>query len=119
METRHRDLDPDLFQSAQIDTQEGEKIAGPPVGFWKDAWRRLKKNRGAVISLVILIAVFAMAFVIGPLLALHSPFEQNMSQRYLGPTRDYWFGTDKFGRDMWTRVWAGTRVSLYIGLLAA
>jgi oligopeptide transport system permease protein len=119
METRHRDLDPDLFQSAQIDAEEGEKIAGPPVGFWKDAWRRLKKNRGAVISLVILVAVFAMAFVIGPLLALHSPFEQNMSQRYLGPTRDFWFGTDKFGRDMWTRVWAGTRVSLYIGVLAA
>jgi oligopeptide transport system permease protein len=119
METRHRELDPDLFQSAQIDAQEGERIAGPPVGFWKDAWRRLKKNRGALMSLAILIAVFAMAFVIGPLVALHSPFDQNMSQRYLGPTGDYWFGTDKFGRDMWTRVWAGTRVSLYIGLLAA
>ena len=119
METRHRELDPDLFRSAQIDTEEGERIAGPPVGFWKDAWRRLKKNRGAVVSLGVLIAVFAMAFVIGPLVALHSPFEQNMSQRYLGPTSEYWFGTDKFGRDMWTRVWAGTRVSLYIGLLAA
>ena len=119
METRHRELDPDLFQSAQIDTEEGEKIAGPPVGFWKDAWRRLKKNRGAVISLVVLIAVFALAFVIGPLLAQHSTFEQSMSQRYLGPTGDYWFGTDKFGRDMWSRVWAGTRVSLYIGVLAA
>ena len=119
METRDRELDPGLFQSVQIDTKEGERIAGPPVGFWKDAWRRLKKNRGAVISLVILLAVFAMAFVIGPLLALHSPFEQSMSQRYLGPTSDYWFGTDKFGRDMWSRVWAGTRVSLYIGILAA
>jgi oligopeptide transport system permease protein len=119
METRHRELDPDLFQSGDTDAEEGERIAGPPVGFWKDAWRRLKKNRGAVISLAVLIGVFAMAFVIGPLLASHSPFTQSMSQRYLGPTSDYWFGTDKFGRDMWTRVWAGTRVSLYIGLLAA
>src|ERR687890_1462775 len=119
METRHRELDPDLFQSVDIDAEEGERIAGPPVGFWKDAWRRLKKNRGAVISLAILIGVFAMAFVLGPLLASHSPFAQSMNQRYLWPTGDYWFGTDKFGRDMWTRVWAGTRVSLYIGLLAA
>jgi oligopeptide transport system permease protein len=119
METRHRDLDPGLFQSAQIDAREGERIAGPPVGFWKDAWRRLKKNRGALVSLVILITVFALAFVIGPLLASHSPFTQNLGKSYLGPTSDYWFGTDKFGRDMWTRVWAGTRVSLYIGLLAA
>jgi len=119
METRHRELDPGLFRSLDFDAQEGERIAGPPVGFWKDAWRRLKKNRGALVSLCILIAVFAMAFVIGPLLATQSPFTQSLSDRYLGPTAEYWFGTDKFGRDMWTRVWAGTRVSLYIGVLAA
>jgi oligopeptide transport system permease protein len=119
MGTRHRELNSGLFQKVDFDAQEGERIAGPPVGFWKDAWRRLKKNRGALVSLGIIIAIFGMAFVIGPLLASHSPFTQSLSSRYLGPTADYWFGTDKFGRDMWTRVWAGTRVSLYIGLLAA
>ena len=60
-----------------------------------------------------------MAFVIGPLISPRSPYCQGLSHRYLGPTSEFWFGTDKFGRDMWTRVWAGTRVSLYIGLLAA
>src|ERR671910_1257997 len=119
METRYRELDPSLFESADIDAYEGERIAGPPVGFWKDAWIRLKKNRGALVSLAVLVLVFAMAFVIGPLISPHSPYSQGLSQRYLGPTSEYWFGTDKFGRDMWTRVWAGTRVSLYIGLLAA
>src|ERR671911_971939 len=119
METRYRELDPSLFESADIDAYEGERIAGPPVGFWKDAWIRLKKNRGALVSLAVLVLVFAMAFVLGPLLSQHSPYAQGLSQRYLGPTSEYWFGTDKFGRDMWTRVWAGTRVSLYIGLLAA
>jgi oligopeptide transport system permease protein len=119
METRHRELDPSLFESADIDAQEGERIAGPPVGFWRDSWNRLKKNRGALISLAFLILVFAFAFVIGPLIASHSPYAQDLARRYSGPTADYWFGTDKFGRDMWTRVWAGTRVSLYIGLLAA
>src|ERR687889_1306806 len=119
METRHRELDPDLFESADIDVEEGERIAGPPIGFWKDAWIRLKKNRGALVSLAVLVLVFATAFVIGPLISPHSPYDQSLSQRYLGPTSEYWFGTDKFGRDMWTRVWAGTRASLYIGLLAA
>ena len=38
---------------------------------------------------------------------------------FIGPSGEFWFGTDDFGRDMWTRVWAGTRVSLYIALLAA
>jgi oligopeptide transport system permease protein len=119
METRYRELDPSLFQSVDIDVHEGERIAGPPIGFWKDSWIRLKKNRGALISLGILILVFAMAFVIGPLISSHTPYAQGLGRRYLSPNSEYWFGTDKFGRDMWTRVWAGTRISLYIGLLAA
>jgi oligopeptide transport system permease protein len=119
METRHRELDPSLFESVDIDIREGERIAGPPIGFWKDSWIRLKKNRGALISLGILILIFALAFVIGPLISSHSPYAQGLGRRYLSPNSEYWCGTDKFGRDMWTRVWAGTRVSLYIGLLAA
>jgi oligopeptide transport system permease protein len=119
METGYRELDRSLFESADIDAYEGERIAGPPVGFWRDSWIRFKKNRGALISFAVLVLVFAMAFVIGPLISQKSPYAQDLTQRYLSPTSEFWFGTDKFGRDMWTRVWAGTRVSLYIGFLAA
>jgi len=119
METRHRELTPDLFESVPLTAQEGERIAGPPISFWKDSWTRLKKNRGALISLGVIVLLFALAFVIGPLLSSYTPYGQDLSRRFLGPTSEFWFGTDKFGRDMWTRVWAGTRVSLYIGLLAA
>jgi oligopeptide transport system permease protein len=119
METERRDLTPDLFGSIKIDEAEGERLAGPPIGFWKDSWIRLKKNRGAVVSLGILILLFAMAFVIGPLLSQYSPYAQDLTRRYTGPSANFWFGTDEFGRDMWTRVWAGTRVSLYIAFLAA
>ena len=119
METKRRDLTPDLFRSLDVGREEGERIAGPPVGFWKDSWIRLKKNRGALISLVIIILLFAMAFAIGPLLSQYGPYAQDLTRRYQGPTSEFRFGTDEFGRDMWTRVWAGTRVSLYIALLAA
>jgi oligopeptide transport system permease protein len=119
METKHRDLTPDLFESIGDIPQESERIAGPPVGFWRDAWIRLKKNRGALISLGVIIFLFAMAFAIGPLLSQHSAYGQDLTRRYTGPTSEFWFGTDEFGRDMWTRVWAGTRVSLYIAFLAA
>jgi ABC-type Fe3+ transport system permease subunit len=60
-----------------------------------------------------------MAFVVGPLLSGYSPFAQDLTRAYTGPSKEFWFGTDNFGRDMWTRVWEGTRVSLYIALLAA
>jgi oligopeptide transport system permease protein len=119
MDTRHRDLTPDLFGSIEIDEMEGERIAGPPVGFWKDSWIRLKKNRGALISLGVLILLFLMAFILGPLLSQYGPYAQDLSQRFQGPSAEFWFGTDDFGRDMWSRVWAGTRVSLYIAFLAA
>ncbi|HEX2180957.1 MAG TPA: ABC transporter permease [Rubrobacteraceae bacterium] len=119
METERRDLTPDLFGSIKVDETEGERLAGPPIGFWKDSWIRLKKNRGALASLAILILLFALAFVIGPLLSQYSPYAQDMTRRYAGPSAAFWFGTDEFGRDMWTRVWAGTRVSLYIAFLAA
>jgi oligopeptide transport system permease protein len=119
METRRRDLTPDLFTTLDVDRGEGERLAGPPVGFWKDSWIRLKKNRGALISLAILILLFAFACVLGPLLSQYSPYAQDLARRYTGPSASFWFGTDEFGRDMWTRVWEGTRVSLYIGFLAA
>jgi oligopeptide transport system permease protein len=119
METKHRDLTPDRFETVGVTGQESERIAGPPIGFWKDAWIRLKKNRGALVSLAIIILLFAMAFVLGPLLSQHTAYSQDLTRRYTGTSSQFWFGTDEFGRDMWPRVWAGTRVSLYIAYLAA
>src|SRR5215218_6764971 len=60
-----------------------------------------------------------MAFLVGPLLSRYSPFAQDLTRSYVGPSKEFWFGTDNFGRDMWTSVWAGTMGSLYIALLAA
>lgn len=119
METKRQDLTPDLFGSVELDEREGERLIGPPVGFWKDSWRRLKKNRGALISLGVLFLLFLMAFVLGPLLSQYGPYAQDLSRGFQGPGGGFWFGTDEFGRDMWSRVWAGTRVSLYIAFLAA
>jgi oligopeptide transport system permease protein len=119
METQRKDLTPDLFGPIDVTERDSERIAGPPVGFWKDSWIRLRKNRGALISLALIIVLFAMALAVGPLLSQFSPYAQDLGRQFIGPSSQFWFGTDEFGRDMWTRVWAGTRVSLYIGFLAA
>src|SRR5829696_4783196 len=119
MQTRRSNLTPEYFVPLGVGAQESERIVGRPIGFWEDSWNRLKKNRGALISLVLIILLFVMAFLVGPLLSRYSPFAQDLTRSYVGPSGEFWFGTDNFGRDMWTRVWAGTRVSLYIALLAA
>jgi oligopeptide transport system permease protein len=119
METRHRELGPELFEPVGAGYHDSERITGPSVGFWKDSWIRLQKNKAAVVSLFAIVLLLAVTFVVGPLLTPYSPDEQDLTRAYQGPSGEFWFGTDEFGRDMFARLWEGTRVSLYIAFLAA
>lgn len=119
METgRRTTLTPEMFEPIEVDIHEGERLAGPPSSFWKDAWRRLKTNYVALVSLVIIIFVIVAAYI-GPLISGYGAAEQNLDVALQGASGQHWFGTDNFGRDMFTRVWQGTQISLYIGFLAA
>jgi len=117
VEIRDRQLTPELFEPAGLGAEEAERISGPSIGFWGDAWRRLKKNRVALVSAALILLVIALA-VVGPYLTPYTSIEQDLRQQNQGPTGSYWFGTDNFGRSMFDRVWEGTRVSLYIAFLA-
>ena len=120
METGNRriTLTQDLFEPVKRSVQDAEELSGPPVGFWSDAWRRLKRNRIALVAGGIIFLVFILA-VVGPWLTPYTPFAQVLERQYREPSLSgFWFGTDEFGRSMFDRVWVGTRVSLYIALLA-
>jgi oligopeptide transport system permease protein len=118
METRNRQLTPELFQLTSLDLQEAEKITGPSIGFWGDAWRRLRKNRVALVSAAMILLVIVLAAV-GPYLTPYTSDGQDLTRQFRGPSLSgFWFGTDNFGRSMFDRVWEGTRVSLYIAFLA-
>ncbi|MFZ3580343.1 oligopeptide ABC transporter permease [Virgibacillus sp. DJP39] len=139
-----REITQDMFVPSPVDASKREEIASPPVSFWKEAWRRLKKNRGAFLGLItiILLTVFALG---GPFLNSYSHVDQDLLRSNLPPlvpglewlgfngedvngtnqyeargiTKASWFGTDEFGRDLWTRVWKATQISLFIALVAA
>jgi oligopeptide transport system permease protein len=118
METRQRPLTPELFEPVGADYRDNERIAGPSIGFWKDSWQRLRKNKAALVGLVVIVALISVAYI-APLLSPYTPYAQDMTKVYLNPSAEHLMGTDNFGRDMFVRVWEGTRVSLYIALLAA
>ncbi|NOU85143.1 ABC transporter permease subunit [Paenibacillus sp. LMG 31460] len=96
----------------------GEKIVRPSLNYWQDAWRRLKKNRLAMAGLIILVALIVFAIIV-PFVSSYDYQTQNLKVKNVGPSGEHWFGTDDFGRDLWTRVWWGTRISLFIGIIAA
>lgn len=108
----------EMFQKAPRELRESETIKRPSISYWSDVWRRLKLNKLAMAGLVILIILGIMS-IIGPYMSDFSYYEQDYSAINLRPNKSYWFGTDELGRDLFSRVWLGTRYSLFIGIAAA
>ena len=82
------------------------------------AWQRLAMNKLALLGLFIIFLVLAWA-IIGPFLSPYSYADQNLLATNQGPSLSHWFGTDSLGRDLYTRVLYGARISLLIGIVAA
>ena len=104
----------------QANPADSELIQG--TSLWQDAWKRLKKNRMAVVCGVV-VAVMTLVSFLGPLLIRASwgyDFDaQDLAYGARPPSAVHWFGTDYFGRDLLTRVLFGSQISLGVGLLAA
>ncbi|HWI48738.1 MAG TPA: ABC transporter permease, partial [Rummeliibacillus sp.] len=94
-------------------TTQKEQAAGP----WKEAWRSFKKNKVALIGAGI-VAFFILLAIFGPLIAPQGINEQQLSNRLKAPSADHWFGTDDFGRDIFSRVVHGARISLMVGFFS-
>lgn len=116
--TQHVKLSKDLFEPVEKDLIKAEEITRPSLSFWEDTWRRLKQNKLAMVALWILIILAIMA-MIGPSMNGHNYYDNNLKLKNLAPSREFWFGTDDLGRDMFARIWFGARISLFIGLSAA
>jgi oligopeptide transport system permease protein len=88
-----------------------------PRSPWREAWRRLRRNRLAVGCGVMLILI-VLACLIGPYLTGHAIESQNLALGARGPSGAHWLGTDPLGRDLLSRILTGGRVSLAVGLTA-
>lgn len=86
--------------------------------YWKDAYLRFKKNKLAVIATFVLLGIILMC-IVGPLLSPHNYHYQDIRLKNQPPSSDNWFGTDYLGRDIFTRLWIGGRISLGIAFLGA
>jgi peptide/nickel transport system permease protein len=88
-----------------------------PENQWLEGWRSLIANRAAMVSLFF-IAFLVLVALFGPSFTPYNPIETNLPIARQAPDAAHWFGTDQLGMDIFSRVIAGTRVSLTVGLLA-
>ena len=108
----------DKFVIIGKNLEKMESISRPSLTFWQEAWRRIRGNKAAFFSLILLI-LYGLLASFAPMFSHYGFDEQDayaMSQSF---SAAHWLGTDSLGRDLWVRVWMGARVSLTIGILAA
>lgn len=77
-------------------------------------WKRFKRDRAAILGLIIVIVVLFIA-ILGPFFAPYNPYEQNLVKRRQLPNRENIFGRDAYGRDIFSRILYGARVTIMSG----
>ncbi|MBF1098904.1 ABC transporter permease [Solobacterium sp.] len=85
--------------------------------FYSESFQRFCKNKVAVVSALILISLIIICFI-APFITSYDPEKQALSERLLSPSLKHWWGTDQYGRDIFTRCVYGCRVSLSVGIIS-
>lgn len=110
-------INKDLFVPLEREILQVQKKE-ETLGYWQDAWIRLKKNKMALLGLIIIVCLIIVA-IFGPIFSSHTYDEQNLMMTNSSPSWEHWFGTDNLGRDIFIRVLYGARISLAIGIVAS
>nr|WP_106780200.1 ABC transporter permease [Lysinibacillus timonensis] len=114
-----------LFEFASTDENKAEETGFSNYSYWRSTWQSFLKNRLAVFLLCLVVAIVFFVFIQPYLPYQKSPTEINLDPetgyqaRNIEPNAEYWFGTNAIGQDLWSRIWAGTRTSLQIGVVVA
>lgn len=127
-------LNADDFLPAGEDEKKSLVVMRESVGFWKDGMRRFKKNKIAMVSLIVVILIFILSFIVPQFYPYKyeqqikgsnslAPFEYSQAEQEAIANGEKVFphilGTDQLGRDYAIRVMMGSRVSLTVGLVAS
>ncbi len=91
-----------------------EEKAHSTTSPWRETWKEFKKNKIAVAGMSIVL-FFILLAIFAPFITKEGINEQVMADRLQSPSAQYWLGTDDFGRDIFSRVIHGARISLWVG----
>lgn len=106
------------FERLPIEEKSSNEIVRKSMSFWQDAWRRIKMDKLAMMGLIFVIIITFIA-IFAPVLTKYSYSSQDLSNPNALPNISHWFGTDQFGRDLFTRVIYGARISMTVAYVTA
>lgn len=115
----------DLFKVAKYNKNNVEDTGFENYSYWKSTWIAFTKNKAAIFVLCIIICTLLFTFIQPVLPGQKDPNkvfmnqETEMPERNTSPNSEFWFGTNSIGQDLWSRIWAGTRTSLMIGIIVS
>src|SRR5690625_3187390 len=102
--------DPDFIKTNETKQPKSSRL-------WMDGLLRIIKSKTSFIGLCIIIILIVTA-LLAPVIATHSPTDQSIVDRYQTPSAEHYLGTDELGRDIFSRIVYGTRLSIQIGIIA-
>lgn len=114
----------ELFTFAQHKPGDAERMGFSGYSYWRSTLRVFTRNRMAMVLLGVIVLLLLFTFIQPFLPGQHDPVVINNDENgiqliNLRPNQEYWFGTNSIGQDLWSRVWSGTRTSLFIGFAVA
>lgn len=87
-----------------------------PTSPWQDRWRQVIRNRMAVLGFCLLGLLVCVA-IFAPYVAPYDPYEMDLENNLQPPSAEHWLGTDRLGRDVFSRLIYGSRISLVVGFI--
>ena len=123
-EVSAKQTEDELFTVADYDKKESEKTGYSNYSYWRSTMRAFFKNKAAVVLLVMMLLLVIFTFIQPYLPGQYDPNliindENGMQYRNVPPGDKFIWGTNSIGQDLWARIWAGTRTSLFIGIVVA
>ena len=125
LETYPDKLPDALFERASYDPTAGERSGYSNYSYWGSTLRAFRKNKAAMFFLWLLLILLLFTFI-QPLLPgqrdpnlINNAPETGFMLKNQQPSSAFWFGTNAIGQDLWSRLWSGTRTSLFIGVVVA
>ena len=100
-----------MREIAQLEADELLHISGA-----RRAWYEFRRNRFALVGSVFIIFIAIMG-ILAPVVSTHDPYKQSLRKRMKPPTAEHFMGTDELGRDVYSRLVYGARISLFVGIV--